>query len=247
MGPIDTPARTHDRGGAFGRTRWSVVYAAGDEGKESSRAALGALCEQYWLPLFAYARRHGAREAEAQDQVQGFFATLLDGAGVAGADPERGSFRSYLLGAFRHFLSHERDRDNAVKRGAGVPELPLDYGTTTTRIGFELRDDETPERAFDRAWGHALLDDARARLRAEHEERGQGERFDRFQPFLGGAGDEERYAEVADQLDMTEVAVKVAIHRLRRRLGELIRDAARETLGDGGDEGEELRELFSAL
>lgn len=224
-----------------------MVQAAGGERGEASRAALGALCEQYWLPLFAFARRRGAREAEAQDQVQGFFATLLDGAGVRGADPERGSFRAYLLGAFRHYLAHERDRERAVKRGAGAVPLTLDHGATGTRIGFELRDDETPERAFDRAWGHALLDDARARLKNEHVERGQDERFLLLQPFLGGAGDERRYAEVAAALGMTEVAVKVAVHRTRRRLGELIREAVRATLGDGADEGEELRELFLAL
>lgn len=243
--PHRTPAT--DRSAAFAATRWSVVQtAAGDDG-EASRAALGVLCEQYWRPLYAYARRDGAREAEAQDLVQGFFAALLDGAGVRGVDRSRGSFRSYLLGAFRNHLSHERERARAAKRGGGRAPMPLDLGDSASRVRFEPSDAETPERAFDRAWALSLIDLARARLREELAARHPPERAAALLPFLATSSDGPRIADAASALGVSEVAVKVAVHRLRRRFGELLRDAARETLGEGGDEGDEIRELLSAI
>lgn len=241
-------ARTDPGGGGLGfrPTRWSVVRdAAGHD--TGAREAFGALCEQYWLPLYAYARRRGHADADAQDLVQGFLATLMEKGGPAGADPAKGRFRSYLLGAFRHFESHERERAGTARRGGGRRAFSLDPRHTGSRIGYEPRDDETPERAFDRAWALSLLDAARRRLEREYQRRGKGDLFRRLRPFVGGGGAEPHYAELAARLGMTEVALKVSVHRLRRRFGELLRETVRETLSPDPEEGAEEREIQELL
>ena len=232
----------------FAATRWSVVRAASDPHSEPrARQALGALCEQYWFPLYTYARLRGHQPASAEDQVQGFFTLLLEGNGVAGADPERGRFRNYLLGAFKHHLAHEREKDGALRRGGQTLHVSLDGASTEVRVGFEPRVNETPEQAFERAWALALLDEARRRLRAEYLAADKAALFERLAVFIGGAGPEERYRKIADELDLSEVAVKVAVHRLRRRFGELIRQEAAETVESRTEVEQELSALLAAL
>ena len=238
----------------FRTTHWSVVHAAvrrprepgGEDG--GARDAFAELCAVYWYPLYAYARRRGHDAEEARDLTQGFFAGLLEGSPLERADPERGRFRAYLVGAFEHFLSHERERAAALKRGGGRAPLALDDPEAEARYGTVDQGAATPERLFDRAWARTLLARVVARLEAEQEERGRGEVFARLEAFLGGAeAPAGGYAALADELGMSAVAVRVSVHRLRARLGEILREEVARTVDDRRVVEDELRWLFEAL
>jgi RNA polymerase sigma-70 factor (ECF subfamily) len=240
---MDTPAAPV----RFATTRWSLVLAAGggEASAESSRA-LADLCGAYWYPLYAHARRRGLSRDEAQDRTQAFFARLLETGDLADADRTRGRFRTFLRAAFDHFLSNARDFDRALRRGGGRPLLSLDIPLGESRLGLEPADTETPERIFDRRWALALLDRALNRLRDEYHFAGKAALFEALRPAL--AGDRSTsYAEVAARLQMTEGAVKVAVHRLRARCRDLVRAEVAETVGDPEDVDDELRHLFAAL
>ena len=188
------------------------------------------LCEAYWLPLYAFARRGGAGDADAQDMVQGFFAKLLEKGWLSQADEARGRFRTFLLAAFRHHMSHEREHAGAKKRGGDVARFSLDAARLA---GFEFEGDDEPEAMFERVWAHALLDRAQARLAARYHAKG-GEAVERFaalSPLLGG-GPKRPYREIGLRLGLSETAVKVAAHRMRQRLGRAIREEIAETLAE---------------
>jgi DNA-directed RNA polymerase specialized sigma24 family protein len=238
-----TPAR----GGRFQTTRWSVVLAAGHSPTTESRAALTTLCEGYWYPLYAFLRRQGHSADEAQDLTQGFFARVLEKGWLADVDPARGRFRSFLLASLTHYASNERDRARALKRGGPVPPLPLDIETAEGLYQLEPRDDLTPEHIFDRRWALTLLDRALARLRDECHARGKGNQFDALKEYLGGDRAGESYAAAGLSLDMSEGAVKVAVHRLRRRFRDLLRDEIAETVQTADQVEDELRHLFRSL
>jgi DNA-directed RNA polymerase specialized sigma24 family protein len=233
-------------GAGFATTRWSLVRAAGRRASPEAERALAALCETYWYPLYAYARRRGLDAEAAGDATQGFFARLLEKGDLAVADRTRGRFRSFLLAAFGHYLANERDRERALRRGGGRPTLSLDFDAGESRYGLEPADEATPERIFDRRWALTLLDRAFARLRDEYGLAGKGDLFEALRPAL--AGDRGApYVEVAARLGMTEGAVKVAAHRLRSRCGEVIRAEIAETVGSAEEVEDELRQLFAAL
>lgn len=233
----------------FLTTRWSLVLAAGAEPSPHARAALEDLCAAYWAPLYAYLRRRGHAPAEAEDLVQGLFALLLDRRDLALADRSRGRFRSFLLTALEHHLANERERKLARKRGGGAKSIPIDASTEEGRLALEVADaSDTPERAYERAWARAVLDRALARLTAEQEHAKKGALFAALRPQLaareeGGAA----YARIAADLGLTENAVKVAAHRLRRRYGELLREEVARTVEDDADVEAEIRELFRVL
>jgi len=228
----------------FATTRWSVVLATRGDAPES-RAALETLCAAYWYPLYAFARRRGSSPEDAQDLVQGLFLTLLRRSSLADADPARGRFRTFLLTAFQRHASHERARAAAAKRGGDRERLPFEIDDGERRYSLEPVDDRTPESLYERRWALALLDRAVERLRAEHE--GDPARLDALLPHVGGAGDARPYAELAASVGMTENAVKVAVHRLRRRSRDLLRDEVSHTVAAPGDVEDELRRLFTAL
>jgi RNA polymerase sigma factor (sigma-70 family) len=234
------------RGARFETTQWSIVLAAGRGGGGGSRDALAALCESYSYPVYAYVRRCGHGADEAEDLTQAFFAALIEKRFLSAADPERGRFRSFLLAAVAHFLANERDREAALKRGGGRVVVSLDAGDAEWRYGREPSHEETPERVFERRWALTLLDRTLARLRAESERAGHGARFERLKGFLTGEGGG-GYAEAAAGLGLSEGAAKVAVHRLRRRYRELLRDEIARTLADPAAVDDELRELFAAL
>ncbi|MCK6478732.1 MAG: sigma-70 family RNA polymerase sigma factor [Planctomycetes bacterium] len=229
----------------FRTTRWSLVVAAGAAEGTEGRAALETLCRDCWFPLYAFARRGGAAPADAADLVQGFFADLLEREGIAAADPARGRFRTFLLAAFRHFASKERERARALKRGGGAV-LPLDFSDGESRYLAEPADDRTPERIYERRWALALLDRVLADLRADYA----GERavlFETLGPWLAAAGDPPSHAEAAARLGLSEGAVRVALHRLRRRYRDLLRGAIAETVGSPEEVDDEIRHLLEAL
>jgi RNA polymerase sigma factor (sigma-70 family) len=237
-------------GGRFATTRWSVVVAAGreaaDGGAGDPRAALETLCRTYWYPLYAYARRKGHVAEEAADLVQGFFASLLERRVVARADRERGRFRTFLLASLDHFMANQWREASAQKRGGGAVIVSLDFDDGERRYGFEPSHRLTPERVYERRWALTLIDTAMARLRAEYEARGRGELFDALSGLISGERDE-AYAEAGRRLGMTEGAVKVAVHRLRKRCRELLREEVAQTVAGQGDVDDELKHLLDAV
>jgi RNA polymerase sigma-70 factor (ECF subfamily) len=236
-------------GGGFATTRWSMVLAAGADSTEDGRAALESLFRAYWDPLYTFARRSGADREEAQDLVQGFFAELYEKDRLRQADRGRGRFRTFLLAAFRHHWSHERERARAEKRGGGRTPLPLDFESGEDHYLREPADERTPERLFERRWALTVLDAALERLRDAHERAGRLDLFDALRPTIGAGGPDgdARWAEVGARLGMSEGAVKVAAHRLRRRYRELLREIIAETVADPSEVDDEIRHLMSAL
>ena len=226
----------------FATTHWSVVLAAGGEGGDGRRA-LESLCQTYWYPLYAYARRSGRGATEAEDSVQGFFAALLARGGVAAADPERGRFRSYLLTAFRNHMRDEAAAARAKKRGGGVRPISLDV-EPEVRFALEPAHEETPERVFLRAWAHTVLGAVLERLRVSYAKRGQEELFVALQGALTGQGD---HADRAEELGMTSGAVRVAVHRMRSRYRAALIDEVAQTLAPGEAPEDEVQALIAAL
>jgi RNA polymerase sigma-70 factor (ECF subfamily) len=240
---VNAPPAGGDR---FATTRWSLVVSAGTRDGADGRAALAALCGAYWFPLYAFARRRGAGPDDAADLVQGFFADLLGRDSIRTASPERGRFRTFLLAAFRHFTSKERDRERAAKRGGGAPVLSLDLADGERRFLAEPTGGETPERLYERRFATTLL----ARVLAELEDDYAGDRAELFRvlrPWLVVDGDAPSHAEAAERLGMSEGAVKVALHRMRRRYRDRLRAAIAETVASPDDVDDEIRSLLASL
>ncbi len=232
---------------SFATTRWSLVRVAGAADDPAARDALAALCRTYWYPLYAYVRRRGCQPAEAQDVTQAFFTQLLEHRTLAAAAQARGRFRSFLLKCLQNFLSGERRRQAAEKRGGGRVALPLDFETGEDRYRREPADTDTPERLFERRWALTLLEQALADLRREYQASGRERLFTELELHLQGDDAALPYTDVAGRLEMTEGAVKVAAHRLRRRYRELLREQIAQTVETAEDVDDELRDLLHAL
>ena len=224
-----------------------MVLTAGRSDTTRAHAALERLCRTYWYPLYAYVRRRGYSAPDAQDMTQAFFARLLERNWVGDADRERGRFRTFLLTAMSRFLADEWDKLRAQKRGGGAAHVPIQLDTAETRYGHEPADDRTPEQYFDRRWAMTLLDTVLQKLRAEYEHEDKAELFAALNSSLVGGRESQPYAELAAQLGMNEGAVKVAVHRLRKRYRHLLRAEIAETLAENEDVDEELRRLFAVL
>ena len=234
---------------AFPTTRISLILAARGEPGSGTRDALSVLCQSYWYPIYAYVRRLGHTQEAAEDLTQGFFACVLEKHYLAGFHRERGRFRSYLLSAMNHYIANQRDRERAKKRGGSVTILSLEteMGTAESRYRLEPVTDLTPNRIFERQWALAVL--ARVQTRLEEEETGAGrsDRFDRLKLLLTGEDSDVGYRALATELQTTEGAIKVAVHRLRRRFRDLLREEISHTVESVEDVGDELRHLLSAL
>jgi RNA polymerase sigma-70 factor (ECF subfamily) len=226
----------------FASTRWSLVAAAKDP---AAPQALADLCELYWYPVYAYVRRCGHSADDAGDLTQAFFARLIERAGIAGAEQDKGKFRSYLLAACRHFLSNEHDRNTARKRGGGGTIATLDLADAEVRYAAEPADERTPERLFERRWALTLLNDVLSRLHAEYVAANQGALFECLKSTL--TDEAGPLVRLAAQLGMSEGAIKVAAHRLRRRYRERLRAAIAETVLAPEEVDAEIRDLFTAL
>ena len=242
----DSPAMRPDRR-RFATTRWSQVLAAGQVQTRDSREALSRLCESYWYPLYAYVRRWGYDAEQAQDLTQEFFARLLEKHYLRAADPSRGRFRSFLLAALKHFLANERDRAGAVKRGGRAMVVSLEMENAEGRYSFEPPDSETPETIYERRWALTLLERTLARLAGEFQATGRQALFGRLEGHLTGDQDALPYGDLAAELGMSEGAVKVTVHRLRRRFGTLLREEIGETVSTPAEVDDEIRELFRAI
>jgi RNA polymerase sigma-70 factor (ECF subfamily) len=229
----------------FPTTRWTLVVAAGEPRGKDARSALVSLCESYWYPLYAYLRRRGCSADEAQDLTQEFFVRVLEGRYLDRAEPEKGRFRSFLLTSLKFFVADEGDRQRARKRGGGAL-VPLELSLGEERYQREPAHDETPERIFERRWALAMLDRVVERLRNEFVQHGRPEHFERLKGFLLGQSDAP-YAALAREMNTSEGALKVAIHRLRKRYRELFRQEIADTVADPAEVESELRFLAAAV
>ena len=229
----------------FPTTRWTLVVAAGNPHRKEARSALVYLCENYWYPLYAYLRRRGYSAHEAQDLTQEFFIRVLQGRYLDRADPEKGRFRSFLLTSLKFFVADEEDRHRARKRGGGTI-VPLEFSSGEERYQREPPHDETPELIFERHWALAVLDRVVERLCDEFVHQGHAEHFDRLKVFLLGQSDAP-YAALAREMNTSEGALKVAIHRFRKRYRDLFRQEIADTVADPAEVDSELRYLAAVL
>src|SRR5512145_3333687 len=241
----ETTLHTLAGGSDFPTTRWTMVVAAGDPHRKEARSALVALCENYWYPLYAYLRRLGYPADQAQDLTQEFFIRMLEGRYLDRADPEKGRFRSFLLTSLKFFVADEEDRQRAQKRGGGAV-VSLEFQSGEERYQREPSHDETPERMFERRWALSVLDRVVERLRSEFVQHGRPEHFERLKVFLLGQSDAP-YASLAREMNTSEGALKVAIHRLRKRYRELFRQEIGDTVADPAEVESELRYLAAVL
>lgn len=239
----DAPTST---GSPFAATRWTLVLRARGE-SDAGRAALGELCEAYYAPVQTFIRVALRDDERARDLTQEFFARVLQGGAFDGAEPERGRFRSFLLGAVKHFLSDMRDRDRAQKRGGGVEAVPIVPGTDTSP-GFDAPDQNTvvSDATFDRQWAFTMLDRALKQLGGELAAAGKVDHFEVLKPWLTGAAATPQ-SEAATRLGLSESAVKVAIHRLRARFRELVKAEIAQTVADPAQVAGELNYLIEVL
>ncbi len=234
-------------GDVFATTHWTVVLTAGQRHTPQSDAALEQLCRTYWFPLYAYVRRRGHSKADAEDSVQAFFARFLEKNYLAGLGAERGRFRAFLLASLKNFLINEWKKSQRLKRGGGEPTLSLDWETADTKFQVAATNEPSPDKAFDREWALALLAKVIERLQAECVADGKAKLFEQLKMFLTAGKAESAQAEVAKSLGLEEGAVRVAIHRLRKRYRELLRDEIAHTLSDAAMVDEEMRALFGAF
>ena len=221
------------------------MLAAGDPHRKEARSALVSLCEHYWYPLYAYLRRRGYRADEAQDLTQEFFIRVLEGRYLDRADPEKGRFRSFMLTSLKFFVADEEDRHRARKRGGGTV-VTLEFSSGEERYQREPAHDETPERIFERRWALSLIERVVEKLRGEFVHHGRPEHFERLKVFLLGQSDAP-YAVLAREMNTSEGALKVAIHRLRKRYRELFRQEIADTVADPAEVESELRFLAAVL
>ncbi|MCC6232659.1 MAG: sigma-70 family RNA polymerase sigma factor [Verrucomicrobiales bacterium] len=227
----------------FLTTRWSLVLRSRGETSEA-RAALSELCEAYWKPVFAYLRRRERDEDRARELTQEFFARVLGGRGLGGADPQRGRFRGFLLGAVKHFLADLRDREVALKRGGGSVPVPLEAQDVASEGTSGVGSDE---RVFDRAWAVNLVNRAVEALACEHAEPEKRRVFAELKPWLLGETAAGSQKETAERLGWTENALRVAVHRLRRRFRDLVRAEVAQTVEGEERVREEMRYLLEVL
>jgi RNA polymerase sigma-70 factor (ECF subfamily) len=243
---LEGNAETPRSDAAFHTTRWSIILAAGRVGGADSREALESLCHTYWPPIHAFVRRTGVRSDEARDLTQGFFARLLERQAIAEARQARGKFRTFLLAALVNYLADERDHARALKRGGGRLPLSLDGRDAEASAALDVGHDDTPERAFERRWAHTLLDRCWERLREELQRAPYPARALRLQRLLSGESTD-GYREAAQELGVGESAVRVAVHRLRRRFAAILREEVAHTVQDRADVEGELQYLMSVL
>ncbi len=234
--------------GQFRTTHWSVVLRAGDVAAPESAQALETLCRHYWYPLYVFVRRRGHDPEMARDLTQEFFARFLEAGSLRDAHADKGRFRTFLLASMKNFLAKEWRDANRLKRGGGQEILAWDQFDPEERYRLEPASDEAdPDALFDRRWAQTLVTRVLERLRDEMEREQLGDRFAALKPFLQGDTSGGSYAEVAAKLQLSEPAVKSAIHRLRRRYAEMIREEIAQTVASEAEVNDEVRHLISAL
>jgi RNA polymerase sigma-70 factor (ECF subfamily) len=233
--------------GLFATTHWSVIWAAGEGESAQATEALEKLCRTYWYPLYAFVRRRGCPPQDAQDLTQGFFAALLAGRYLAQANRERGRFRTFLLTAFDNFLHNEHDRATALKRGGGHEIVSWEEHTAEGRYAQEPAGGLSPEQIYEKRWAATLLERVLARLREESIHAARLELFDQLKPHLWGEDEATPYAQLATRFNLTVSAIKVTVHRLRRRYREVLREEIAQTVADAAEIDGEIQYLIRVM
>jgi RNA polymerase sigma factor (sigma-70 family) len=233
--------------GDFAATRWSLVLRARVGEDPAARAALSDLCRLYWYPLYAFARRSGRCHHEAEDLTQGLFANLIRRESLAGADPARGRFRSFLLGAMKHHMADEHAKSMTEKRGGGGTLVPLDAAEGEARYASEPAAAAAPDTMYDCHWANEILQRTLRDLGAEYAAAGRQALFDELRAHIAGAMQPAECAEVARRLAVSEGHLRVLIHRLRRRFAERLRQQVADTVGAEADVDDELRHLIACV
>jgi len=232
----------------FRTTRWSLILAAAQARTDpASRTALEQLCRDYWYPVFAFIRRSGSSREDALDLAQGYFSRLLEKDLLGAADRERGRFRSFLLATVKQYLSDERKRSGALKRGGAAAFVNLEAASQEERQRAIGDDAESPERAFERQWALTVFRRARARLAEEFARSGKQEQYRLLEAHLSGDHPTRPHAAIAVELGVSEGAIKMAVLRLRKRFGQLLRDEIAQTITDDADLDVEVRHLLEVI
>jgi DNA-directed RNA polymerase specialized sigma24 family protein len=231
----------------FHTTSWTLVQAAAVDPTAESATALANLCQVYWQPVYAFIRRNGYDRDQSQDLCQQFFAVLLERNFLLDADQDRGRFRSFLLTAVKNFLANEWDRANAQKRGGGQTAVSIDLVEAEGWYAPATVEATTPERLFERRWALSVLEQVMVKLRATFKESGKADQFDSLLVFLNRESDSTRYDDVAGQLGVSAGALRMAVHRMRRKYRELLRAEIAETVSTPEEIDDEIRFLLSTL
>ena len=231
----------------FATTHWTVVLTAGRQRTPQSDQALEELCRTYWFPLYAYVRRRGYTREDAEDLTQAFFERFLEKNYLEQLDAERGRFRAFLLACLKHFLTNEWHKSQRQKRGGNITHLSLDWQTADTHFQVADKTEPSPDKTFDREWATTLLGRVIETLSAECAAEGRAKQFAELKIFLTAGKGALPYTDVAKRLDMDEGAVRTAVHRLRKRYRQLLRDEIAHTLSDPAQIDEEMRALFGAF
>jgi len=240
-------SQTTGSAGWFKTTHWSVVLEAGRRDSPGADVALATLYQNYWHPVYCYARRLGRSPEDAKDLSQAFFLRLVEKDYLKDLDRETGKFRSFLLVVLKRFLANEWDRANRQKRGGGCHIVSIDAQDTELRYLAEPVDHRTPDKEFDHRWALAVLERVGNRLNAEMVEEGKAIVFAELRGFVSGDGGGASYSEAATRLQMSEGALRVTVHRLRHRYRELLREEIGSTVDDPAKIDEEIRQLFLSL
>ena len=247
MHPENSHSEARGHPVVFATTHWSVVLTAGQAHHPQAAAALEQLCRSYWYPLYAFVRRQGRSPEDAQDLTQDFFAHLLSNGFPCGTRPERGKFRSFLLVALRHFLVDQHRHADAAKRGGGQTLISLDVNRAEERFDEEPHDASTPEMLYQRAWAMTLLERARLRLGNEYGAAGKGGLYERLKAFPLAGKNDQSFELASAELGMSVGALKAAVHRMRSRHRELVREEVAHTVADPSELQEEARYLIAAI
>jgi RNA polymerase sigma factor (sigma-70 family) len=229
----------------FATTHWSMVVTAGNSDSPEAAAALETLCQSYWHPLYAFARRQGYGPEDAKDLTQGFFALMIERRFTQRADSELGRFRTFLLRAFTDYLIDCRRREHAAKRGGHCTFLPMDIGAFEAELAADHSN--SPELLFDRKWASAVVGQATELLRTEYERQNRSPLFVALSSYLQGEAGPGSYTQVGRQLGLSPGAVKVAVYRLRQRYRELLRAVVAHTVNDPREIDDEIRHLVEVL
>ncbi len=231
----------------FTTTHWTMVLAARSDDSGAARHALEELCRTYWYPLYTYIRRQGYSPEDAQDLAQGFFERVLERNFFGHADREKGRFRAFLLTLLKHYISDQRDRERALKRGGGAKFISLEAQAAEQRYALEPVETMSPDKLFERSWAVTVLGQAEARLRQEFERAEKLELYEQLKDCEGGGGRARSYADIGSRLGMSESAIKGAAFRFRQRKAELVREVIAQTVARVTDIEDEIRYLLSAI
>lgn len=235
------------KSGNFNTTHWSVILAAGSEDSVVAQRGLQELCQLYWYPLYAFARKQGENVNDAQDMVQGFFEVFLSKKYIDDIDSSKGRFRSFLLRSMKHFMSNQWKKSRAQKRGGKLNPVSFDCEVAESRYSLENGHNLSPDVLFDRCWILTLLDSVLDRLKEQYKVDGRENVFECLKDSLVQRKSDISRAEQAKDLGITEAAVKVAVHRLRQRYQKIFKEMVSETLQNDADIESEMKELLKIL